>query len=243
MRLVLRVATILIACLLSTLPSAAQPLPRTILVLHQSIPYTEFFGKLFASFQSTLKAGSKIPITIYSESLGHRYFKGADYDSLIYEFIKEKYRSRPLSAIVADGFDALQFAVSLRAELENPALPIVFSGINGGSVAELPPNVTGTTVRARSRHVHTTARALVPGLRRIAIVGDPLEEQPYRRHYKNELGTIDKDVEIIDLTGLPMNELRGRVGTLPDDAAIFFTTLSGSRDGAHYEPNDALALV
>jgi signal transduction histidine kinase len=243
MRLVLRVATILIACLLSTLPSAAEPLPRTVLVLHQSIPFTEYFSKLFASFQSTLKAGSKIPITIYSESLGHRHFKGADYDSLVYEFIKEKYRSRPISVIVADGFDALQFAVSLRSELENPALPIVFSGIDDGSVAEFPPNVTGTTVRARTRHVLITARALVPGLRRIAVVGDPLEEQPYRRHLKKELVAIDKDVEVIDLTGLPMSELRRRVATLPDDAAIFFTTLSGGRDGAHYEPNDALALV
>jgi signal transduction histidine kinase len=243
MRLVLRGVTILIACLLSTLPSAAEPLPRTVLVLHHSIPYTEFFGKLFASFQSTLKAGSKIPITIYSESLGHRHFKGADYDSLVYEFIKEKYRSRPLSAIVADGLDALQFAVSLRAELENPSLPIVFSGIDDSSIAELPPNVTGSAARTATRHVLIAARALVPGLRRIAVVGDPLEEQPFRRHRKKELLAIDKEVEFIDLTGLPMNELFKRVATLPDDAAIYYTTLSGGRDGAHYEPNDALALV
>jgi signal transduction histidine kinase len=243
MRLVLRVATILIACLLSTLPSAAEPLPRTILVLHQSIPYTEFFGKLFASLQSTLKAGSTIPITIYSESLGHRHFKGADYDSLVYEFIKEKYRSRGLRAIVADGYDALQFAARLRDELENPSLPIVFSGIDDRSVAEFPPNVTGMTVRARTRQVLITARALVPGLRRIAIVGDPLEEQPYRRQHKKELPSIDKEVQLIDLTGLPMKELLFQVATLPDDAAIFYTTLSHSRDGAYYDPNDALALI
>jgi signal transduction histidine kinase len=243
MRRVLRVATILIACLLSTLPSAGDPLPRTVLVLHQSIPFTEYFSKLFASFQSTLKAGSKIPITIYSESLGHRHFKGADYDSLVYEFIKEKYRSRPISVIVADGFDALQFAVRLRSDLEDPALPIIFSGIDDGSLAELPPNVTGTTVRARTRHVLITARALVPGLRRIAVVGDPFEEQAYRRQHKKELPSIDKQVELVDLTGLPMNELLWRVATLPDDAAIFYTSLSKGRDGAQYEPNDALALV
>jgi signal transduction histidine kinase len=243
MRLVLRVATILIACLLSTLPTAAEPLPRTVLVLHQSIPFSEYFSKFFASFQSTLKAGSTIPITIYSESLGHRHFKGADYDSLVYEFIKEKYRSRPISVIVADGIDALQFALNLRSELEIPALPIVFSGIDDGSVAEFPPNVTGTTVRARTRNVLITARALVPGLRRIAVVGDPLEEQPHRRQQKKELPSIDKEVELVDLTGLPMKELLWRVATLPDDAAIFYTSLSGGPDGARYESNDALTLV
>jgi signal transduction histidine kinase len=243
MRLVLPVATIMIACLLSAASSAAEPLPRTVLVLHHSIPYTEFFGKLFASFQSTLKAGSTIPITIYSESLGHRHFKGVEYDSLVYEFIKEKYRSRPLSAIVADGFDALQFAVKLRAELQDPDLPIVFSGIEDGLAAEFPPNVTGTTVRARIRRVLIAARALVPGLKRIAIVGDPLEEQAFRRRHGKGLLAIGKDVELVDLSGLPMNELLWRVATLPDDAAIFYTSLSDARDGARYEPNDALALI
>src|SRR5262245_1608529 len=243
MRLVLRVATILIACLLSTLPSAAQPLPRTILVLHQSIPYTEFFGKLFASFQSTLKSGSKIPITIYSESLGHRHFKGADYDSLVYDFIKEKYRSRPLSAIVADGFDALQFAVSLRAELDNPSLPIVFSGIDHSSTAELPPNVTGSAARTATRHVLIAAKALVPGLRRIAVVGDPLEEQPFRRHRKKELLAIAKDVELIDLPGLRMNELLGGVASLPDAAEFSYTTFSADGDGHHYERIEPFRLV
>jgi len=243
MRILLRTAILVMACCLSAAASATEPLPRTVLVLHQSIPYTEYFGKLFAAFQSTLKAGSAVPITIYSESLGHRHFAGGDYDSLVRGFIKEKYRSRSLSVIVADGFDALQFAVNLRSELENPALPIVFSGIADSSAAEFPPNVTGTTVRTRARHVLVTARALVPGLRRIAVVGDPLEEQVYRRHHEKELLALDKNVELVDLTGLPMNELLKRVATLPDDAAIFYTSLSGGRDGPRYEPNDALALV
>jgi ABC-type uncharacterized transport system substrate-binding protein len=82
--------------------------------------------------------------------------------------------------------------VSLRAELEDPALPIVFSGIEDASAAEFPPNVTGTTVRARTRRVLVTARALVPGLKRIAVVGDPLEEQTFRRHHKKELLAIKR---------------------------------------------------
>src|SRR5262245_65338905 len=75
MRPLLRIATIIIACSFCALPSAADPLPPTVLVLHRSIPYTEHFGKLFASFQSTLKAGSDTPITTYSEGLGYSHFK------------------------------------------------------------------------------------------------------------------------------------------------------------------------
>jgi signal transduction histidine kinase len=239
----LRVGATLFACLLWGSPLIAEQLPRTILVLDQSTPYTEYFGKLFASFQSTLKAGSDVPTTIHLERLGYTYVKGTEYDTLLQSFIRDKYRSGPISVIVANGVQALQFALSLQTE-PGPSMPIVFSGVDDGTAAQLrlPPNVTGTTIHRTMRHALVAAKALVPGLKRIALVGDPLQEQTYRRHYKNDLLAIDKDVAIIDLTGLPMDELRKRVAALPDDAAIFYTTLSGS-GGARYDPNDALALV
>src|SRR5262245_31648671 len=243
MRFMLRIVTLFVVSLPLAAPCAADPLPRTVLALHQSIPHTDYFRKFFASFQSTLKAGSDIPITIYSESLGHRHFKADEYDNLVRAFIKEKYRSTPISVIAADGLDALQFAVSLRSELEKPDLPIVFSGIDDSFAAQLklPSDVTGTTFRTTMLHVLVTAQALVPGLKRIAVVGDPLDEQTYRRHYKKELLAITDDVDFVDLTGLPMSELRTRVATLPEDAAIFYTTLSSG--GEPSSSNEALALV
>src|SRR5215510_10530633 len=242
MRRLLLSAIILIACLSSAVPTTAATSPRTVLVLNRSIPYSEYFGKVFASFQSTLQAGSDIPITIYSEQLEDNHFKGPEYENLLHTFIKEKFRSTPIGVIVADGFNALQFAVRLRTELD-PAIPIVFSNIDDGSATELSflSNVTGTTIQRPVSHAVITAKALVPGLKRIAIVGDALEEQTYRRHYKRELLAITKDVELNDLTGLPINELRRRVATLPEDAAIFYTTFSSG--GARYSSNEGLALV
>jgi signal transduction histidine kinase len=246
-----RIATISIAWLfcvytpLAADPSfAAEPVPRTVLVLDQSTPYTEHFGKLFASFQSTLKAGSHVPTTIHLERLGYTYVKGTEHHTLLHTFIKEKYRSGPFSVIVANGVDALHFAVRLQAETD-PTTPIVFCGVDESTVAQLklPANVTGTTIHRTMRHALTTAKALVPGFKQIALVGDRLEEQTYRRHYQNEILAIDKEKGLIDLTGLPMDELRKRVAALPDDAAIFYTTLSGVSGGASYDPNDALALV
>jgi len=245
MRQLLRIATISIAWLLCASGSlAAEPLPRTVLVLDQSTPYTEHFGKLFATFQSTLKAGSHVPTAIHLERLGYTYVKGTEQHTLLHAFIKEKYRSGPFDAIVANGVDALHFAVRLQAETD-PSTPIVFCGVDHGTAVQLklPPNVTGTTIHRTLRHALTTAKALVPGLKQIAVVGDRLEQQTYRRHYNSELAVIDKEVGLIDLTGLPMDELRKRVAALPHDAAIFYTTLSGGNGAASYDPNDALALV
>jgi len=242
MRPLLCIATILFASLSIAVPTTAAQLPGTVLVLNRSIPYTEYFDKVLASFQSTLKAGSDIPITVYSEQLEYNHFKGPEYENLLRTFIKEKFRTTPIGVIVADGFDALQFAVRLRTELD-PAIPIVFSNIDDGTAADLRflSNVTGTTIQRPISHVLITAKALVPGLKRIAVVGDPLDEQTYRRHYKKELLAITDDVDFVDLTGLPMSELRTRVATLPEDAAIFYTTLSSG--GEPSSSNEALARV
>src|SRR5690242_439947 len=69
----LRIAAVPITCLLWGSLSASEQLPRRVIVLDQSTPYTEYFGKLFASFQSTLKTGSDVPTTIHLERLGYTY--------------------------------------------------------------------------------------------------------------------------------------------------------------------------
>lgn len=144
MRSLLRIATMTIACLLCVVPVTAEQSPQTVLVLDESTPYTEYFGKLFASFQSTLKAGSDVPITIDLERLGQNP-KGAEYNVLLHGFMKQKYQSRPVGVIVANGVDALQFAVSLRSDLD-PRIPIAFSGVDESTAAQssVPLNTTGT---------------------------------------------------------------------------------------------------
>jgi len=215
-----------------------------VLVLDQSLPYAEYFGRFFSSFQATLKVRSNVPATIYLERLEYSHSKGSEYDNLLLSFVKEKYSSRRIGVIVVNGFEALQFAIRLGTELD-PAIPIVFSNINDGvaNQLDLPPNVTGMTIQRTIRDALVAAKAFIPRLKRLAIVGDPLEQQSYRRHYKNEFSAIDREVELVDLTGLPMNDLRSRVAALPRDAAIFYTRLTLGPGDVRYDPNEALELV
>jgi len=244
MRLLPQMAVALFASLAGVESSIAQPQLRPVLVLDQSIPHTAWINKLFVALQSSLKAGSETPIAVYSEHLEYTHFRGAEYDDLLRNFIREKYRNRNIGIIVAIGIDSAQFAISLRDGL-GQNLPIVYADVDDRVAASLKliPNTTGVTVRATLRDAITAAKAVVPNLKRIALVGDPLEQQTFRRHYYAELLLYGIDLDRIDLTGLPMAELQQRVATLPDDAAILYTTLSADGAGNHYDPNDALALV
>jgi signal transduction histidine kinase len=243
-RNLLRIAIMLMASLPGAGSLAGEPLPRTVLVLDQSIPHTAWFGELFSAFQSTVKTDPSSLITIYSERLDYSRFKGPEYNQLLHAFIKAKYREKPIGVIVAIGRDTLQFAIDVRVDLGSQ-IPIVFADIDDRARVQLkfPPDVTGTTVLTTLRDAVVSAKALVPDLKRIALVGEPLEQQTYRRHFKQELPIYTRNLELIDLTGLAMPELRKRVAALPEDTAILYTSLSVDGAGTHYDPNDALALV
>ena len=125
-----------------------------------------------------------------------------------------------------------------------PAAPIVFAGVEQ-SLARLsiPPNVTGIVYGFRLPNVLTAARALAPNLKRIAIVGDPLEKQTNRRHFIQELPTLAAGLEVIDVTGLAMDDLTQRLQDLPNDTVVIYTAIYVDGGGTAYTPAEALSIV
>ena len=66
--------------------------------------------------------------------------------------------------------------------------------------------MTGTTYHRTPQDLFKTARALVPGLKRIALVGDPIGRDNFSKTFMKELSATD--LGVIDLTRLPMAELK-----------------------------------
>ena len=244
MRLLWEILIWLFVGLAPAMSKAAEPLPRSVLIIDQLEPGTPFFASFFATFRSTLNANSIVPISYYPEHLDFGRYRGPEYEELLRNYFRGKYREGSVSVIVVNGSGALGYALRLRDELW-PGVPLVFAGVeqNTSALTNLPPNVTGTTMRTTLRDAVTAARLLVPGLERIALVGDPLERQPIRRHFLQELPVINAEVGLIDLTGLSMTELRRRVAALPERTAILYTAIYVDGAGVAYGPREAAALV
>ena len=206
------------------IPAAAEPLPRSVLIFDQSDSNTPWGLEFRAALVSALKAGSPTSLVIYSEILDLGRFNSPQYAELLRTYLREKYQGKPIGVIIAHGATALEILLRFRAELWS-SVPVVFGSVDSRSLPRLPPDVTGTTFRLTMRNAVTAARALVPNLRRIALVGEPFERQPFRRHFSQELASLAAEVEFIDLLGLPTAELRTRVATLPDDSAIYYTAI------------------
>ena len=187
-------------------------------------------------------AGSADHTSVYAEHLDFSRFGGNQYDDLLRSYLREKYRSRPIGLLVAQGASSLEFLLRSRGELW-PGTPIVFAGIDEetGKRLNFPPGVTGVLYQRTFRNIVTSAQALLPNLKRIALVGDAWERQAVRRHYREEIPAFASQFEFINLLGLPMTEIRKRVSALPDDTAIIYTSVTFDGAGVTYVPHQGLA--
>jgi signal transduction histidine kinase len=244
MRVFYALFLLLLAALYPHTAEAADPGPRSVLLLDQSEPNAPFGLQFRAALRASLYQGQDDPITIYSEVMDIARFGGPGYDAVLRDYLREKYKDKKLGVIVAHGSAALELLLRLRDELW-PGVPVVFALVDELRLAQLklPPDVTGHTVRLKFEHVVRMAQTMVPGLKRIALVGDKLEGQPFFGHFAREIPAFKDRFEFIDLTGLPLEEVRERVAHLPDNTAIYYSAVYRSQDGRIYISRDALPFI
>ncbi|MGA7066729.1 MAG: histidine kinase dimerization/phospho-acceptor domain-containing protein [Pseudolabrys sp.] len=237
----LRLAAHLIVAALLTAPLAAQPSSRSVLLLDQSSAGLPFNTALATAVRLTLNAGSRVPISFYVEHLDANRFFGSDYEESILSFFRMKYRDKAIDVVVVVGSSALNFVSRRRGELW-PNVPVVFAAIDEATIAKvtLPPNVTGVTMQLTLQDMVRTATIVVPDLKRIAIVGDPLERQTFYRHFLDEIQTVTSQYEIINLMNFSMGELKRRLGNLPDATAVIYTGIYYDNEGVSHVPAEPL---
>ena len=223
---------------------AAEPLQRSVLVFDQSDPNSPWSVAFGGALRSTLNEGSATPLAIYTETFDFGRFNSPQYKEHLRHHLREKYRDRPIGVIVVYGSSALEFLATLQAEMW-PTAPITFAVAGGTDIARLnlPRETTGTTIQLSFDNAVRAARVVVPNLKRIALVGDPYERNPFFRHYAEAIPRFANELEFINLLGLPMADLKQRVATLPEETAIVFSSLAVDGAGVRRVSRDALKSV
>jgi signal transduction histidine kinase len=243
-----RAFVLLVVCVLGSVgpaaPTPADPRPRSILVFDEASVGGPFYPAVFSALRSTVHAKSSRPASIFLENLDLSRFRGPDYERKLRDLFEAKYGDKPIGVIVAIGSGALHHVTRLRAELW-PDVPLVFAMVTTSRAARAgwPSNATGLTVRQSLADMLDVARRVVPGLRSIVILGDPWKSQVVFGHIGDEIPAARANLEIIDLAGVPMREVRERVRALPDDTAIIYTSMYSDGEGTFYPPAEALAFV
>src|SRR5205814_8176113 len=117
----------------------------------------------------------------------------------------------PIGVVVAVGAATLALVLSWRSELW-PAVPVVFAMVDEIDFARLQPpgGVTGTIVKVPLAASIKAARAIVPGLQTVVFVGDAWNGLTVYRNWKDEIPVAAEGLNVIDLVGQTMAEVRKR---------------------------------
>jgi signal transduction histidine kinase len=240
-----RAAAMLMSCLIAVVPAAAAPVPKSVLVIHQWDENLVWYGEFITEFSAAFRANSPDPIAIFSEHLDLGRFKGAAQQETLHNYIRQKYAEREIGIVVSVGPSALSFGVSLRAEMW-PEAAFVFAAATEAAVARLnlAADMTGSIVELSAPEMIGMARALVPDLQRVVLLGDPWDEKDIHHNIKRDLpAAAAGGIEVVDLTGLALPEIRRRVAVLPERTAILYTPIFVDGAGNTYLPGDALASI
>lgn len=197
-----------------------------------------------STVRNALRASTSEPLAVYVENLDLVAFPDSDYQDALEAFLREKYHAKDIGVIIAVGPASLRFLLRARPRLWSDA-PVIFSVMDEDTPAELrlPPGVTGRTIRLSPKDMVAAARAIVPELKGIALVGDPFSQDSFRKHFLEELPAISAGLEIMDLTGWSMSKLKERVAVLPERTAILYTNIYKDGDGVNYVPREALQTI
>jgi signal transduction histidine kinase len=223
---------------------AAEALPRKVLFLDQSETRGPFYQDVFSGFRDAVNADLDSHVTIYRESLDLSRFTGASYEQTLHDYLQEKYRDRPIGTVVAIGAGTLELVRRWRGEFWQHT-PVVFALVDEAYLASLPPmsDVTGGTVKLPLADAITAARAVVPTLDSVALVGDAWDRQVVFKNWKDEIPSAAAGLKVTELIDLTIREIRQRVAELPDRSAIIYSAVYSDGEGAFYPPATALALI
>jgi signal transduction histidine kinase len=202
--------------------AAAEALPPSVLVLNQSNSYRPWPRTIVDEIRTIMANHAGGPVSVYTEDLDLYRFNGPNYRDSVARYLRDKYRDKPIGAIMPIGSAALDYALQLRSSVF-PKVPIVFAAVDRKTAdLDMLPGVTGITIQLNLADMIAAARALLPETRRFALVGDRLANQLYYSQFAQELVDYSHDYEFIDLTGQSLDEVKQRVAILPRDTVILY---------------------
>jgi len=225
-------------------PAQAEENPRHVLILNSHGPDMPWAVAITQAVSETFAAHPQANVQLHIEYSGLAQNTDYTYGLNLVPFLSHKFRSRHPSLIIAVDLAAVRFLEEYGPTLF-PDVPIVLS-LNHSSFldATKSPLMTGVFTVIDIPGTIALARRLIPDARHAAVIGgsDP-SGRFFGAEIINALGTEDQPLEVIDLIGLPMDDILARVAQLPDDAIIFYAPTLVDGAGQRFVPRDILSHI
>ena len=209
---------------------------------HKELPGVALVEK---GIRSTLEGSPDFQFEYYTEYMDRLRFNDLSYLSDLLNLYKSKYVSTKIDLVIADGYMALDFAVTFGEELF-PGTPVVFCTVNEFQYKQLQLDrkYTGTLLKIDYTGLLEVALRNHPSTRNVAVlagtskVGRSLEE-----HCRKVYAPYAKEYNFMYLGDLAMTDLLEKVSTLPDHTVIIYLYIASDGDSQLFEPWQVASVI
>ncbi len=197
-------------------PTVAEAARRSVLTLLPYPPGRPISQLVLDGIQSTIRKAEPA-VAISTDYIVQRNSVSAEVYATQLQWLRAKYRGVHFDVILVLGPQPFATLMELRKELW-PGVPVVFCGVTNDVYRSIVParNVTGTLLHtdlARNLRVY---RRLFPDMERIALIGGASAvDRGFNNFARQIIHEFDPGIEIIDLTGRTLSELKTLVAKLP----------------------------
>jgi signal transduction histidine kinase len=197
--------------------------------------------------RTAFRSNKRFNVQLYTEYLDLSRFGGSGHAHAVANYLKRKYASTEIDAIIAVYAAAMDILINERRDKVFPGVPIVACEITRDTAEKLERSpwrrmTTGVVIGDNATDVLEDALRLRPGTRSVALVAGTAPNDAHNEFYR-ALESYAGRVELIDLTKLPMQETLARVGSLPPDTIILYSSIFRDGAGQIFVPREALSLI
>jgi PAS domain S-box-containing protein len=197
---------------------------------------------------SALKSNERFAVELFTEYMDLSRFTEPQYKETLARFLAVKYSGAKPALVITVYPLALDFMMNYGHRVF-PGTPIVAATIYESIAKELErtglrQRVTGVLFKADIGDIIPVARTLKPGIRRIALVGgSSVSDKRNSAIFHNALRQYEPELEVMELNGLTMPQVLERVGSLPAESIVLYSTFFADGRGQRFIPREVLSMV
>jgi signal transduction histidine kinase len=222
-------------------PSTLTPVKKTVLVLFPFQIDLPVNMMAVQAIREELANVTDLKIDIYYEYMDLNRFPDTSYQLKLLDLYAAKYRDKQVDIVILASEVMLNLWLKQRGGIL-PNTPVVFYVIDSNHVGiQFPADVTGTSgVADYLPSIKWILRAR-PAVNEIVLVHGVGQTD---REYIYPADALEKElggqVQVTDLSGLPLTEIKHRVEALPSSSVVLYELMFEDAAGAKYRPIDVL---
>jgi PAS domain S-box-containing protein len=221
--------------------ASADELPKRVLIFSSddhSVPGNVLLAK---AVSSTVRNGLPQGVQVFYEGLDTFRIPTDKYEDELVSLLQRKYSGESIDLIYAFNRSALKFLLKHRGEIFSNT-PVVFISYEMKRVADLTldEHVTGVGGKVELSPTLDIALALQPQTKKVVVVAGKMPaDTAFVEQARQEFSPYEGKVEFVYLIGLPIDELRTQLASLPDKSIVFYLWVS-SDSTRQISPNPEL---